>query len=53
MHRDVQPTHLYVEGPALSTWFAEPEIREPHVFKDLLCGLRSISISDPGLDGGD
>ena len=47
------PTHLCVEGQDLSTWLAGPEIREPHIFKDLLRRLRSISISDPNLDGGD
>ena len=37
-------THLRLEGVDLSTWFAEPDTREPHIFKDLLPGLRSISV---------
>jgi hypothetical protein len=45
--------HLELEQVDLSTWFLEPDIREPRVFKDLLRGLRSISITDPTLTGGD
>jgi hypothetical protein len=37
----------------VSTWFAGPEARESHGFKDLFRGLRSISISEPTLSGGD
>ena len=48
-------THLHLDGIDVSTWFAGPEVREPHGFKDLLRGLRSISISisKPTLSGGD
>jgi hypothetical protein len=46
-------THLHLEGADLSTWFAEPDIREPHIFKDLLRGLCSITIKEPNLSGGD
>jgi hypothetical protein len=45
--------HLQLEGINVSTWFVEPEIHEPHDLKDLLRGLRSISISEPSLGGGD
>jgi hypothetical protein len=45
--------HLELKQVDLSTWFVEPDIREPRVFKDLLRGLRSISITDPTLTGGD
>jgi hypothetical protein len=45
--------HLHLDGVDLSTWFVEPDIREPHVFKDLLRGLHSISITRPGLSGDD
>jgi hypothetical protein len=37
----------------LSMSFVEPELCEPHVFRELLPGLRSIWISDPILSGGD
>jgi hypothetical protein len=46
-------THLHLEDVDLSTWFVEPDTREPHVFKDLLRGLRSITITGPRLSGGD
>ena len=46
-------THLHLEEVDLSTWFVEPDTREPHVFKDLLRGLRSITITEPRLSGGD
>jgi hypothetical protein len=46
-------THLHLGSVDLSTWFVEPDIREPHVFKDLLRGLRSISIIGSDLSGGD
>ena len=43
--------HLY--SADLSTWFVEPDTREPHVFNDLLRGLRSITIIGPDLSDGD
>jgi hypothetical protein len=46
-------THLRLENPDLTTWFVEPDTRNPHVFKDLLRGLRSIWISGPTLSGDD
>jgi hypothetical protein len=46
-------THLHLEEVDLSTWFKEPDTREPHVFKDILRGLRSIAITEPRLSGGD
>jgi hypothetical protein len=46
-------THLHLEDVDLSTWFVEPDTREPHVFKDLLRGLRSITITESRLSGGD
>jgi hypothetical protein len=46
-------THLDLEGVDLSTWFIGPDTREPHVFNDLLRGLRSVSISRYRLSGGD
>jgi hypothetical protein len=42
-------THLELDQVDLSKWFYEPEAREPHVFKNLLPGLRSITITDPDL----
>ena len=45
--------HLHLEDVDLSTWFVEPEIREPHVFEDLLRRLRCISITEPRLSGDD
>ena len=45
-------THLELKGIDVSTWFVVPKIRKPHVFKDILRGLRSISISEPSLSGG-
>jgi hypothetical protein len=45
--------HLHLDHVDLSTWFVEPVTREPHVFKDLLRGLRSISITRFGLSGDD
>jgi hypothetical protein len=39
--------HLRPKRVDLSTWFTEPDIHEPHVFKDLLPRLRSISIFKP------
>jgi hypothetical protein len=44
---------LHIYSADLSTWFVEPDTREPHVFKDLLRGLRSITIIRPHLSGGD
>jgi hypothetical protein len=46
-------THLHLEDVNLSTWFTEPDTREPHVFKDLLRGLRFISITNHRPSGGD
>jgi hypothetical protein len=46
-------THLRLFQVDLSTWFIEPDIREPHVFKNLLRSLRFISITEPRLSGGD
>jgi hypothetical protein len=46
-------THLHLEEVDLSTWFVEPDTREPHVFKYLLRGLRVIAITEPRLSGGD
>ena len=37
----------------LSTWFVEPDIREPHTFKDVLRGLDHIEIREPILSDGD
>ena len=45
-------THLYLKRVDLSAWFAEPDTREPRVFKDLLRGLRSITMTGPILSGG-
>ena len=45
--------HLNLEQVDLSTWFAEPYTCEPHASEDLLRGLRSISIADSSLSGGD
>jgi hypothetical protein len=44
--------YLELEQVDLST-FVEPYIREQHVFRDLLRGLRSITITAPRLSGGD
>jgi hypothetical protein len=46
-------THLHLNQVDLSRWFVEPDTRKPHVFKDLLRGLHSISIIEPRLSGGD
>ena len=46
-------THLHLNQVDLSRWFAEPDTRKPHVFKDLLRGLHSITIIRPRLSGGD
>jgi hypothetical protein len=46
-------THLHLEDVDLSTWFIEPDTREPHAFKDFLRGLRHIAITNPRLSGGD
>jgi hypothetical protein len=46
-------THLNLNQVDLSRWFAEPDTRKPHIFKDLLRGLHSISIIEPSLSGGD
>jgi hypothetical protein len=46
-------TRLHLECVDLSTWFVEPNTREPHVSKDVLRGLRSILITDPTLTGSD
>lgn len=46
-------TRLHLEAVDLSMFFVEPDIHEPQIFKDLLCGLDSISIIDPSLSGGD
>ena len=45
--------HLHLDDVDLSTWFAEPDNCGSHVFKDLLRGLRSISITRSGLSGDD
>jgi hypothetical protein len=39
-------THLHLELADASTWFTEPDIPKPHVFKDLLPRLRSILITN-------
>jgi hypothetical protein len=44
-------THLELEQVDLSKWFVEPDTCEPHVFKDLLRGLRSITITESRLSG--
>jgi hypothetical protein len=46
-------THLRLFQVDLSTWFIEPDIRGPYVFKNLLRSLRFISITEPRLSGGD
>jgi hypothetical protein len=46
-------THLCFDGADLSTWFVEPDIYEPHVFKDLLPELRFLTITHPSPSGGD
>jgi hypothetical protein len=46
-------THLHLDQVDLSTWFVAPDTREPHIFEDILRGLRSISISYPSLTDGD
>ena len=46
-------TCLRLSAVDLSTWFIEPDIHEPHTFKDLLPGLDSISITNFILGGGD
>ena len=46
-------TRLHLVDADLSTWFVEPDACEPHVFKDLLCGLRFVTIANPSLSGGD
>jgi hypothetical protein len=46
-------THLCFDGADLSTWFVEPDIYEPHVFKNLLPELRFLTISWPRPSGGD
>jgi Leucine-rich repeat (LRR) protein len=46
-------TYLHLDRVDLSTLFVESDTREPHVFKDLLPGLRSIVITEPRLSGGD
>ena len=45
--------HLHLDDVDLSMWFAEPDARGPLVFKDLLRGLRHITITHPSLSGGD
>ena len=45
-------TYLYLDGADLSTWSVEPEISGPHTFKDLLCGLDHIEITEARLGGG-
>jgi hypothetical protein len=44
-------THLHLDRVTLSGWFVGPYIHKPHIFKDLLCGLYSISITKPRLGG--
>jgi hypothetical protein len=44
---------LHLHGVNLSTWFVEPDAREPHAFKGLLPRLCSITIIGPHLSGGD
>jgi hypothetical protein len=46
-------THLELEQVDLSKWFVEPDTREPHVFKGLLRGLRSITITEPDMSWDD
>ena len=46
-------THLHLEDLDLSRWFVEPDTRESHIFKDLLPGLRYISITRCRLSGDD
>jgi hypothetical protein len=46
-------TRLHLKEVDLSTWFVVPAIRDPNIFKDLLRGLRSISITGPSLSDGD
>ena len=46
-------TLLHLDRVDLSTLFVESDPHEPHVFKDLLPGLRSIVITEPRLSGGD
>jgi hypothetical protein len=46
-------THLHLNQVDLSKWFVEPDTRKPHVFKDLLRRLHSITIIEPSLSGDD
>ena len=46
-------TRLHLEMVDISTWFAEPGIREPQTFKDLLRKLDYVSIFDPTVGDGD
>ena len=46
-------TYLQLEGVNLSTWFAEPDIRGPQTFKELLPRLNHIAITWPTLSGCD
>jgi hypothetical protein len=46
-------THLHLELADASTWFTEPDIPKPHVFKDLLPRLRSILITNFRRSGED
>ena len=46
-------TYLHLDEVGLSTWFVEPDIRQPHTFKDLLRSLARIVITEPTLSGGD
>ena len=44
-------THLHISEADLSTWFTEPDVRGPYAFKDLLRGLRHITITQLTLSG--
>ena len=44
---------LHLEAVDISTWFVEPDICEPHIYKDLLLGLNHITFAEPTLSGGD
>ena len=46
-------THLCFDGADLSTWFVEPDIYQPHLFRDLLPELRFLTITHPSPSGGD
>jgi len=46
-------TYLHLVEVDLSTWFMEPDIREPHTFQELLPRLEHIIIIKPALSGDD